>query len=279
MNLSGGIEMLIGWINAAVATIGNDPLLTASLADAIPPAYAFIMTVFTVVVRPIGWTILSIVFLMEMYQIMTRDGGFSQGSKVLEYVLFTLVNMMALKVVIDAAPTLLKLLFDTGVSVANGIAAAGGGGSADGLVVDAEQVAQSIGSDLGPQLACMILLFIVFLIATVTGYAAKGILLGRFIQLYIYLAFSPLPLATLPSSELRGRAVNFLVNFFALSLQGAVIMLIMTLFPYIVGEAMTNFDWSADLAGGLVLFSFYSVVLFCSVFSSNRIAKTILGSA
>lgn len=127
MNLSGGIEMLLGWINAAVATIGNDPLLTASLADAIPSAYAFIMTVFSVVIRPIGWTILSIVFLIEMYQIMTRDGGFSQGSKVLEYVMFTLVNMMALKVVIDAAPTLLKLLFDTGVSVANGIAANGGG--------------------------------------------------------------------------------------------------------------------------------------------------------
>lgn len=125
----------------------------------------------------------------------------------------------------------------------------------------------------------MILLFIVFLIATLTGYAAKGILLGRFIQLYIYLAFSPLPLATLPSAELRSRAVNFLINFFALSLQGAVIMLIMALFPYIVGEAMTNFDWSADWVGGLVLFTFYSVVLFASVFASNRIAKTILGSA
>lgn len=278
MNLSGGIEMLLGWINAAVATIGNDPLLTASLANAIPSAYTFIMTVYTVVIRPIGWIILSIVFLMEMYQIITRDGGFSQGSKVLEYVMFTLVNMMALKVVIDAAPTLLKLLFDTGVYVANGIAANGGGGSS-GLAVNAEQITQAIGSDFGIQLVCMILLFIVFLVATLTGYAAKGILLGRFIQLYIYLAFSPLPLATLPSSELRSRAVNFLINFFALSLQGAVIMLIMALFPFIVGEAMTNFNWAADWVGGLVLFTFYSIVLFASVFKSNQIAKTILGSA
>ena len=76
MNLSGGIEMLLGWINAAVATIGQDPLLTASLSEAIPSVYSLVMTVSSVVIRPIGWTILSVVFLIEMYKILTRDGGF-----------------------------------------------------------------------------------------------------------------------------------------------------------------------------------------------------------
>lgn len=278
MNLSGGIEMLLGWINAAVATIGQDPLLTASLSEAIPSVYSLVMTVSSVVIRPIGWTILSVVFLIEMYKILTRDGGFSQGSKVMEYVLFTIVNMMVLKVVIDAAPILLKLFFDTGTWIASGIADSSGIGSS-GLAVDTDQVTKAIGSDIGTQLVCMILLFIVFLIATITGYAAKGILLGRFIQLYIYLAFSPLPLATLPSAELRNRAINFLMSFFALSIQGAVLMMIMAMFPYIVGEAMTNYDWSADWVGGLVLFTFYSVVLFAAVFSSNRISKEILGGA
>ena len=277
MDFSGAIVFLLDAINAAVATIGNDPLLTASLAGAIPTAYDFVILVHRLAVAPVGYTLLAFLLLSEIYQILTKDGGFAQGTKAMESVIVIFIQMVALKVVIDAAPKLLELLYSAGMAIARGVSSLAGGAGSSGLTIPTQQVIDSIGGDFGVTVVVSIILVIVWFISVVTGYVAKGILIGRFVELYIMLAFSPIPLATLPSSELRYRGLNFLVHFFALSIQAAVVMVIMYLFPAIVGEALTNFDWS-DWLGGTVLFTFYSVVLCVLVFMSNGISKKILGS-
>lgn len=94
------------------------------------------------------------------------------------------------------------------------------------------------------------------------------ICIARFIEIYVYIAISPIPIATFPSDDLNQIAKGFLKSFAAVCLQGAFIYLILSFFPILVSSNILG-DTSA---WGLLL---YSLILALGVFSSSRWAKSV----
>ena len=88
------------------------------------------------------------------------------------------------------------------------------------------------------------------------------------IEIYVYIAISPIPIATFPSDDLNQIAKGFLKSFAAVCLQGAFIYLILSFFPILVSSNILG-DTSA---WGLLL---YSLILALGVFSSSRWAKSV----
>ena len=62
----------------------------------------------------------------------------------------------------------------------------------------------------------------------------------RFIQLYIYIAVAPIPIATLPNREWSQVGKGFLKSFVAVCLQGVILVLILYFFPSIATSMVTD---------------------------------------
>ena len=69
----------------------------------------------------------------------------------------------------------------------------------------------------------------------------------RLIELYLYYALSPIPLATLPSEELSSVGKSFLKSFTAVSLQGSIIFLIMMFLPAIANNVFIGIGGASGL--------------------------------
>ena len=98
-------------------------------------------------------------------------------------------------------------------------------------------------------------------------FALVGNMHRRFIEIYMYVAISPIPIATFPSEDLSQIGKNFLKSFAAVCLQGTLIYLILTFFPVILSDNLLN-ENSAPL-----IYSYIPFVLILAVFGANRYAK------
>ena len=165
-----------------------------------------------------------------------------------------------------------KVLFDqyhgNEKEVVTGIAGVVANGSVSGAVDLAAMTAQINAMSLGDQIGMLLELVIVKFGVWVLLGLVQIICIARFIEIYVYIAISPIPIATFPSDDLNQIAKGFLKSFAAVCLQGAFIYLILSFFPILVSSNILG-DTSA---WGLLL---YSLILALGVFSSSRWAKSV----
>lgn len=120
---------------------------------------------------------------------------------------------------------------------------------------------------------------IVLLLAAFTWIRSRLIIYARFIELYIFLIISPIPLATLPGDEWGQIGKNFLKKFAALAIQGTLIYLVLSFFPIIVGAVVLNFE-TGEIGGGgafvqMLLAAFYCLLLLFALQGTSRLADSI----
>jgi hypothetical protein len=130
--------------------------------------------------------------------------------------------------------------------------------------ITAEINSMGLGAQIGLLLELIIIKFGVWVIMGLV----QIICIGRFLEIYIHVAIAPIPLATLPSDDLNSIAKNFLKSFAAVSLQGALIYLILSFFPQLV---------NSNILGEQIAFTMllYSIVLVIAIFSAGKWAKSI----
>lgn len=99
---------------------------------------------------------------------------------------------------------------------------------------------------------------IVYLIGTLMA-------LARGIQLYIYSAFSPIPLSLLGFEETRQSGISFLKNFCAVALSGAIMIFSLILYPKIlIAITVSNEGYGSlitDIASGEIVGDFATTLL------------------
>jgi hypothetical protein len=107
----------------------------------------------------------------------------------------------------------------------------------------------------------------------------KVIYSARYIELYAMSAISPIPLSTCLSKHFNS-APNFIKNFFAVCLQGGLLLLVIKIFNVIFVSQINSIgtisrgDWGALWS---MLFSvlFSSVLLLVCSFQTQKWAKSI----
>lgn len=99
------------------------------------------------------------------------------------------------------------------------------------------------------------------------------IIYGRMIQIYIYTAFAPIPLASIAGEGMGGSAKAFIKDYASVCLQGAVMLLAIGLFGAIAQDVCTNIDSEAGLGSMLMM----SLVLVFILAKSGDWTKKIVG--
>lgn len=229
------------------------------------------------VAKPVAYTLLAILLLIDLYQVtmqISQQGGNNMSAATA--VLRSVLKYGAVKWAVDSATGLLTAIFSACINITSGIEAHLPASSIASFFSTSEL--RTLVNDLSGGVLAQIGSLIVLLLALIGAYAAvisvAVIVMSCFVQLYIYLAFAPIPLSMLPEQQTCQIGIGFLKGFTGVCLQSAVIALTMRMFPYFMETFVTSADTLVGLAFNTLLMSF---ALAASLASSGALAKALVG--
>lgn len=237
-----------------------------------------VMGMFATTIKPIGYSLLALFAMLEFAQLSERVGnvtGFMGTGLVIE----VLIKLILCKLVVDNSTQICTFVIGIGDNITTLI------GSQNVSSVNFEQFKQNIINafpdwwDIFGQLAFFIISALFIFLSSIAIIFVQVIYAARYIELYVYMAVSPIPLSTCLSKHFNA-APNFIKNLFAVALQGTLLLLVIKIFNLIftfninsLGTLETN-DWGAiwSMLGTLL---FNAILLLVSSFQTQKWAKSI----
>jgi len=278
--MSDAIIEILKWINDMVLGLAGDKgKLLVSMENIIPELYQYTNLVMESVVMPVAYTVLALFFVLELQKISVRAEGMGGGvSNIGAEVIFrTLFRMILCKLAIDSIPLILNAIYEFTTYITSGIAGLMVGDGINGGGIDIDAITPAIEDlDFWSGLISLLLCFLTFLITMIAVVMANIIIVARFIELYVYFAISPIPVATFPSDELSQIGKNFIKGFAAVCVQGVLIFLVLSFFPILFNSAFLKSSSSeTNIFLELMGVMGYSIVLIMAVQSTGKWAKSI----
>lgn len=224
--------------------------------------------------KPLGYAILTLFALFEIFNIFTARDAL-KGEAILHSMFKMLIRLVIAKALVDNSKTLLYAIFDIVLMVIQ---------NAKGFI-DANPAAaaslDSFMSELGQlstfeRLSASAVLFVAWLCVVGANVICKVIVAGRFIAIYILIAVSPIPLAFFSNEGQSEIGKTFLKRFFAECLQGFLIYLVISIFPYIFSNLTDITSMQESMTSWLIGCVVNSLVLISAVKSTNALAKGIV---
>ncbi len=267
---------VIGWINDIILGVGeNGSSLTNSMGEYMPTIFEYAHAIMTSIMMPVAYVILALFFLLEIQKASTRIEASGGGNQLGAEMIFKIMLKLALcKIAIDFAPTILEAMYSVTTYLTRQVYDIVASDTL-GIGIDTaalEPMLDSLG--FWTALICLILCFVVYLVTMVAVAIANIIVVTRFIELYVYFALAPIPMATFPSDELSQIGKGFLKSFFSVSIQGTIIFIVLTFYPILFNAAFSNAG-NEDIFSSLLKILGYAIVLVLAVFSSGKWAKAI----
>ncbi len=271
--INGIMEILSGVVNLG----GSKGGLTEAPQTFNPAIYNGVNAIAENVVMPIGYVILSLIFVLELYQITVRT-EYTAGSLGLEVPFRAMFKFVICKTLIDSTPLILAAIFE----ISNVIITGAGntlstGVSAIDTAVFESSMREALGNmDFSVKLLTLMEVTILGLIFKFSTLVADIIIIGRMFEIYIMTAIAAIPMATLGNADASSIGKNFLKSFAAVCLQGALIFIVLALFNFLLSGIASEITMEAGDITSLVWQPLlYSLVLVVSLFSTGRISKSI----
>lgn len=234
--------------------------------------YNGIISIMDNAVMPVASMILALFLVLELYKISIRTESMNMLG--LEIPMKAMFKFVLCKVVMDNLKLILLAMNQvstTLISNMNNVF----NSSVTSNVTNIENITETIESmEFGVQLLTSVEVTIIWLLIKFIAVMVTVIVTGRMIEMYILIAISPIPAATLPNSEASSIAKNFLKTFMAVCLQGAIIFLVVSMFGIIVNSVGISVN-GADFSKSLFSILGYALVLVISLFSTGKWAKSI----
>lgn len=236
-------------------------------------------TVYHDIMVPIGIGLMIIWFLVTLTEKATHDQfNFEQM-----FMLFA--KLIAAKYIIDNGMDLFMKMWDIGISLASSI-------SYETEVYDTAKIHQlweqffgkSWNQKLGIAYSIYLLLqlLIPWVAAWVLSLAVRFICVSRMIEVYIRMMFAPIAVSDFMTEGTHGTGWRFLKSFFAICLQGAMLIAIGALYSALTGESLSHLNLS-DFSGVLGLVNYtletliYALAALALMFKSLSLSKEIVG--
>ena len=269
---------LLEIINDIVLSVGGDARpLTMPLGGFLNSIYTFALVVMRSIAMPVAYVVLALFFSMELYKASVKIDGAGGGTQLgVELIFRVMIKMVICKVVLDETPNILTAIYNATTELTTGISnLVAGGGATGGMDIAAlEPVIEGLGFWGG--IPVIIIVCIVLLVTLIAVGLANVIIVCRFVELFIYICISPIPVATLPNEELSQIGKNFLKSFVAVCIQGTLIFLVLSFFPILFNSGfLDNGGATGDIYLSLLGVLGYSIVLILAIFSTGKWAKSI----
>lgn len=217
---------------------------------------------------PIALTLMTLYFFI----------GFIQKTVMMEYkdwqsILKSLLRLAVCNVLIQKTADIMRMIFDVAVEIASKIGTVGTINVDDlnyeGLKTTLEDMSLwdriSYWANTQPIVLIMNIVLIILML----------IVYGRMIQIYVYTAFAPIPLASIAGEGYGNSAKHFIKDYAAVCLQAPVIIFSIALFGQKIQNILTSTDVSIKSLGQILLMGL--VIIFIMIKSSDW-AKKIIGN-
>ena len=126
-------------------------------------------------------------------------------------------------------------------------------------------------------IGALFLMFLTGLIVRLIMFAVNIIifiiLIGRFLEMYIYCSIAPIPFATFANKEWSSIGTNYVKNIVALTFQAFFIMVLVSIYGILVSTVDYN-----DVLGSLAMAACYSICLCMMLFKTSAISKSIFNA-
>lgn len=317
------LDWLNGWICEALANIalwifnvynyivnqiGNVSFITGSLSTIFggEGVWNVVTTVHHTLVIPLGESILALFMLVQLVKMSQRIDATSTLPAVKDIVFLAVVYVLMHWLIVNSLD-LAQAVYD----IFNNIAANPdfvNKAVSDTTFIDSETAFAGVDfakANIGSCFALVIVGLLSILTGIVALVVATVVALARALQIYVMVTFSPIPLAFLGFEETRQSGISFIRNFCAAGLAGAIIMFILTAYPYISSAMLTsitgvgggdagsniimglasiiNFTGGSSVGSlsgilGIITWASTSVLLILGLAKSGAWAKEILGN-
>jgi len=136
---------------------------------------------------------------------------------------------------------------------------------------------------IGALLSMFLTLFLIQIILLIVGALITVIIIHRFIEIYMYVSLSALPMATFVNSEMSSIGKNYVKTIAAYSFQGLLIIVVMNIFGTLVESQITaniaaavgDGSDASGLGGSMSLLAAFCVLLAFSIIKTGAVAKSI----
>lgn len=276
------VEVMISDLCNLSLEDGFSTSLTQTLAEYNAGTNSTIVNLMKGTVFAVGASLLTLFMLLELVAMINRTNGGEGGLGSIKLPAHILIKFGVFALLFCHIPGLLNGIEATAVSIGSGI-------TADynfGVGIDETQIAALASAIDGLGFFDRIFTYIVIFVCWLFVHFVEGILsitvVFRAFELWLMLLLSPIPLATLASTDFRQTAINFLKSFTAVCLQGTAIVACFLIYQALMTSFVTSYDTSTDVSTFVNSFLLqniiYTAVLAVSVFSSGRIIKQIMGA-
>ena len=269
--VSGIMDNLTSTFNNLNSKLGEVTSNLAQIpADFQPSVFNLIKTLSENVIMPIAGIILTFIACYELIQLVIAHNNLANFETWIffKWVFKTFVAVELITHTFDIT----MAIFD----VAQHVISQSGGIIADSTTVDASDLANMQttleGMDLGPLLAIFLQTFVVQFLFNILAMIIYVIVVGRMIEIYLYVSMAPIPFATFGNKEQSMVGQNYLRSLFALGFQGFLIMVCVGIYAVMIRDVA----FSSDIMGSLWNALGFTILLGFTLFKTGSVAKSIL---
>ena len=269
--VSGIMDNLTNTFNNLNSKLGEvTSNLAQSPADFQPSVFNLIKTLSENVIMPIAGIILTFIACYELIQLVIAHNNLAKFETWIffKWVFKTFVAVELITHTFDIT----MAIFD----VAQHVISQSGGIIANSTTVDASDLANMQttleGMDLGPLFTIFLQTFVVQFLFNILAMIIYVIVVGRMIEIYLYVSMAPIPFATFGNKEQSMVGQNYLRSLFALGFQGFLIMVCVGIYAVMIRDVA----FSSDIMGSLWNALGFTILLGFTLFKTGSVAKSIL---
>lgn len=269
--VSGIMDNLTSTFNSLNSKLGE---VTSNLAqspvDFQPSVFNMIRSLSENVIMPIAGIILTFIACYELIQLVIAHNNLANFETWIffKWVFKTFVAVELITHTFDIT----MAIFD----VAQHVITQSGGIIAGTVIIDASDLANMQttleGMELGPLFAIFLQTFVVQFLFNILAMIIYVIVVGRMIEIYLYVSMAPIPFATFGNREQSMIGQNYFRSLFALGFQGFLIMVCVGIYAVMIRDVA----FTSDIMGSLWNALGFTILLGFTLFKTGSVAKSIL---
>lgn len=217
--------------------------LTETFKHLLGDSYGTVKSIFGKVSKGFGYSVLVVVYLVQLVKIATHMEGNAQLPGLKE-TLTLLVFFVIFKHLIDCSLDYIEYIYNEFNLLTIWIGNQGslttnqaGQVALTGNLVTEAQMRALLNEDDGT-IVQVLEAAVVWVSAFVLQFAAYFSVLARSLQAYVLAIFAPIPIAFLGLDDTRSWGIGYLKNFVAICLAGCLIMVIIVITPHVLSAAI-----------------------------------------
>ena len=269
--VSGIMDNLTSTFNSLNSKLGEvTSNLAQSPADFQPSVFNMIRSLSENVIMPIAGIILTFIACYELIQLVIAHNNLANFETWIffKWVFKTFVAVELITHTFDIT----MAIFD----VAQHVITQSGGIIAGTVTIDASDLANMQttleGMELGPLFAIFLQTFVVQFLFNILAMIIYVIVVGRMIEIYLYVSMAPIPFATFGNREQSMVGQNYFRSLFALGFQGFLIMVCVGIYAVMIRDVA----FTSDIMGSLWNALGFTILLGFTLFKTGSVAKSIL---